>query len=216
MSGPLRVADTLDASPVAPAPSAPPAPAVEATTPTGTSGIAGAPGIVHVFGTSCARDDADGATSSEPCPQAVSPVSIGRPSTDPHPGRPVVRERWHLFAPDSSSVPRARHMTRDCLEGWGLHEHSQVAELLVSELVTNALRHSRGAIRLALYFTDGMLRGEVEDADPSLPRVCQARDEDERGRGMYLLELLSCCWGSARTATGKTVWFELTASPAQG
>ncbi|MEU4831824.1 ATP-binding protein [Streptosporangium sp. NPDC023615] len=176
----------------------------------------GSPGFTGVSGTSCACDGAEPVTPSEPRPQAVSPMSIGRPSTTPCPDRSPVRERWHLFAPDSSSVPRARHMTRDCLEGWGLHEHVQVAELLVSELVTNALRHSGGAIRLALFFTNGMLRGEVEDADPSLPRVCQARDEDERGRGMYLLELLSCCWGSARTGTGKTVWFELTAQPARG
>ena len=115
------------------------------------------------------------------------------------------------FAPESASVPQARHLTRACLADWGLHEHSTVAELLVSELVTNALRHSRGTIRLVLSFQDGLLRCEVEDADPFLPRACRARDDEERGRGLHLLELLSCCWGSARTSEGKAVWFELTA-----
>lgn len=109
-------------------------------------------------------------------------------------------------------MPQARHLTRACLADWGLHEHSTVAELLVSELVTNALCHSRGTIRLVLSFQDGLLRCEVEDADPSLPRACRARDDEERGRGLHLLELLSCCWGSARTSEGKTVWFELTAN----
>ncbi|MEU4533535.1 ATP-binding protein [Streptosporangium sp. NPDC023825] len=119
------------------------------------------------------------------------------------------------FAPESASVPQARHLTRACLADWGLHEeHSTVAELLVSELMTNALRHSRGTIRFALSFQDGLLRCEVEDADPDsrLPRVCRARDDEERGRGLHLLELLSCCWGSARTTDGKAVWFELVAN----
>ncbi len=119
------------------------------------------------------------------------------------------------FAPESASVPQARHLTRACLADWGLHEHSTVAELLVSELVTNALRHSRGTIGFALSFQDGLLRCEVEDADPSLPRVHRARDDEERGRGLHLLELLSCCWGSARTTDGKAVWFELIANDAE-
>ncbi|MGJ6960971.1 ATP-binding protein [Streptosporangium sp. G11] len=125
------------------------------------------------------------------------------------------QETSHSFAPELSSVPQARHLTRAYLADWGLREeHSTVAELLVSELVTNALRHSRGTIKLALSFEDGLLRCEVEDADPFLPRACRARDDEERGRGLHLLELLSCCWGSARTSEGKAVWFELTANAA--
>lgn len=132
-------------------------------------------------------------------------------------GAPYGQETSCSFAPESASVPQARHLTRACLADWGLHEHSTVAELLVSELVTNALRHSRGTIRFALSFQDGLLRCEVEDADtdPSLPRACRARDDEERGRGLHLLELLSCCWGSARTTDGKAVWFELTANAAE-
>ncbi|MER5648459.1 ATP-binding protein [Streptosporangium sp. NPDC002524] len=131
-------------------------------------------------------------------------------------GAPYGQETSCSFAPESASVPQARHLTRACLADWGLHEHSTVAELLVSELVTNALRHSRGTIRFALSFQDGLLRCEVEDADPDslLPRACRARDDEERGRGLHLLELLSCCWGSARTTDGKAVWFELTTANA--
>ncbi|MEU8035914.1 ATP-binding protein [Streptosporangium sp. NPDC049078] len=124
------------------------------------------------------------------------------------------RETSYSFAPEPASVPRARHLTRAHLADWGLDEHSAVAELLVSELVTNALRHSRGTIGLLLSFRDGLLRCEVEDADPFLPRACRARDDEERGRGLHLIELLACCWGSARTTEGKAVWFELTTAGA--
>lgn len=117
--------------------------------------------------------------------------------------------------PEFSSVPRARHLTRAHLAEWGVpEEDGAVAELLVSELVTNALRHSRGDISLTLSREDGLLRCEVEDGDPdcSLPHVHQAHEDEERGRGLHLLDLLSRCWGSARTESGKAVWFELAVS----
>ncbi|GAA0829454.1 ATP-binding protein [Streptosporangium amethystogenes subsp. fukuiense] len=145
-----------------------------------------------------------------PHPVEVAPMA-------PLPEGPDAKETSFSFTPESSSVPRARRMTRACLADWGLREeHSTVAELLVSELVTNALHHSRGTIRLALSFEDGLLRCEVEDADtdPSPIRVYQAREDDERGRGLYLIDLLSCCWGSDRTCDGKAVWFELPAHAA--
>ncbi|WP_084195065.1 ATP-binding protein [Streptosporangium amethystogenes] len=157
---------------------------------------------------------------TQPWPVAVGDGRVREPhpaevaSTAPRPERPDVKETSFSLTPESSSVPRARRMTRACLADWGLREeHSTVAELLVSELVTNALRHSRGTIRLALSLEDGLLRCEVEDTDPdpSPIQVCQAREDDERGRGLYLLDLLSCCWGSDRTCAGKAVWFELPA-----
>ncbi|WP_433256627.1 ATP-binding protein [Streptosporangium sp. CA-135522] len=122
---------------------------------------------------------------------------------------------WRL-TPKPSSARRARRLARAWLAYQGLDAQSEVAELLISELVTNALRHTHGTIRLALSFEDGLLRCEVEDADGVPPRPRQARDDDEAGRGLHLIEQLSCCWGSARTSTGKVVWFELPASIASG
>lgn len=86
---------------------------------------------------------------------------------------------------------------------------ADTAELLVSELVTNALRHTRGALRLNLLVREGRLRCEVEDTASASPvrRVVDTDAED--GRGMELLDLLAEVWGGTRTATGKTVWFEL-------
>jgi hypothetical protein len=85
------------------------------------------------------------------------------------------------------------------------------AELLVSELVTNSLCHTRGPLRLNLQARDSRLRCEVEDTDPTGPvrRVVDAGAEG--GRGIDLLDLLAEAWGSTRTATGKTMWFQLPA-----
>ncbi|GAA4231082.1 hypothetical protein FHR32_004866 [Streptosporangium album] len=124
-------------------------------------------------------------------------------------GEPGSQQVSWLLPPVPSSVPRARHLARDWLAGRDLDGQAGIVELLVSELVTNALHHARGTIRLALLFEDGLLRCEVEDDSPALPRPCRAREDDEGGRGLHLLELLSCCWGSAGTAMGKAVWFEL-------
>ena len=127
------------------------------------------------------------------------------------PGEQLVS--WWL-SPSMSTVPRVRRLTRARLAAWGIDEQAEVAELLVSELVTNALRHAAGPYRLTLYATDGLLRGEVEDAGTAPLYVNQAHPADEHGRGLDMINLLACCWGSQSTPRGKTVWFELPATPA--
>ncbi|WP_329271388.1 SpoIIE family protein phosphatase [Streptomyces sp. NBC_01451] len=106
------------------------------------------------------------------------------------------------------SVGRAREYTRTQLTSWGLEALIDTTELLVSELVTNALRYGEGEIRLRLLL-DRMLVCEVWDAGLVQPRRRRARDTDEGGRGLQLVGLLSAAWGSRRTPRGKTVWFEL-------
>ncbi|HUR03370.1 MAG TPA: ATP-binding protein [Nonomuraea sp.] len=118
------------------------------------------------------------------------------------------------LSPSMSTVPRVRRLTRARLAAWGLDEQVEIAELLVSELVTNALRHAPGPYRLTLFATDGMLRGEIEDAGTAPLHVNQARPGDEQGRGLHMINLLACCWGSETTSGGKTVWFELPTGPA--
>lgn len=106
------------------------------------------------------------------------------------------------------SVGRARELARVQLTAWGLDDLVDTAELLVSELVTNALRYGEGEIRLRL-LRDRTLVCEVWDAGLVQPRRRRARDTDEGGRGLQLVGLLSAAWGSRRTPRGKTVWFEL-------
>ncbi|GGR02872.1 hypothetical protein GCM10010251_18430 [Streptomyces aurantiogriseus] len=106
------------------------------------------------------------------------------------------------------SVGRAREYARGMLLSWDMEPLVDTTELLVSELVTNALRYGEGEIRLRLLL-DRTLVCEVWDAGLVQPRRRRARDTDEGGRGLQLVGLLSAAWGSRRTGRGKTVWFEL-------
>ncbi len=97
------------------------------------------------------------------------------------------------------------------LEIWGLGERDDVAdtaELLVSELATNALLHSESRFRLTLTAAHGILRGEVRDAGGGRPRVLDA-GTSESGRGMFLVDALARRWGCHQDGSGTTVWFEL-------
>ncbi|MFD7429835.1 SpoIIE family protein phosphatase [Streptomyces sp. NPDC059818] len=114
---------------------------------------------------------------------------------------------WRL-PPEPRSVGRARELARGQLLAWDLDDLVDTTELLVSELVTNALRYGEGEIRLRL-LRDRTLVCEVWDAGLVQPRRRRARDTDEGGRGLQLVGLLSAAWGSRRTPRGKTVWFEL-------
>ncbi|HEX4813510.1 MAG TPA: ATP-binding protein [Nonomuraea sp.] len=116
---------------------------------------------------------------------------------------------WWL-AGHLDSVPTARHLTRATLVGWGLAgEPVDIAELLVSELVGNAVEYSRGRIRLSLAIRGGTLRVEVEDGNPEMPHLRHADVYDEAGRGLFLVDALSQRWGGGSTPRGKAVWFEL-------
>ncbi len=114
---------------------------------------------------------------------------------------------WQLPR-EPRSVGRARELARGQLLSWDLDPLVDTVELLVSELVTNALRYGEGEIRLRL-LRDRTLVCEVWDAGLVQPRRRRARDTDEGGRGLQLVGLLSAAWGSRRTPRGKTVWFEL-------
>lgn len=114
---------------------------------------------------------------------------------------------WRLPR-EPRSVGRARELARSQLIAWDLDDLVDTTELLVSELVTNALRYGEGEIRLRL-LRDRTLVCEVWDAGLVQPRRRRARDTDEGGRGLQLVGLLSAAWGSRRTPRGKTVWFEL-------
>ncbi|MGW3988183.1 SpoIIE family protein phosphatase [Streptomyces sp. NPDC004830] len=110
---------------------------------------------------------------------------------------------WFL-EPEDAAPGRARR----ALQRWGLEELSDSVELLVSEVVTNAVRYASRPVTLRLLRTD-VLRCEVGDDVPQLPRLRQARATDEGGRGLYLVNRLARRWGATRLSTGKVVWFEL-------
>ena len=91
----------------------------------------------------------------------------------------------------------------------GLDELTDTAALLVSEVATNALVHGSGDVRVVAHATTELLRVEVQDDEPRLPRQRSAKDLDEGGRGLALLDALATAWGTDGRSDGKTVWFEL-------
>ncbi|GHI02958.1 PAS sensor protein [Streptomyces cellostaticus] len=118
---------------------------------------------------------------------------------------------WHLDA-DPREVARARRLVRDRLLEWGLPQAVERAQLLVSEVVTNAVQYGGGdRIGLRLVRTDALLC-EVTDDEPGLPAMLGAGPYDESGRGLRVVSRLAREWGATATGHRKTVWFEQTVS----
>lgn len=114
---------------------------------------------------------------------------------------------WYL-EPEDAAPGRARRLARRALSRWGLDDLADEVELLVSEVVTNAVRYAERPVTLRLLRTD-VLRCEVGDDSPQLPRQRRARETDEGGRGLFLVNRLARRWGATRLSTGKVVWFEM-------
>lgn len=115
--------------------------------------------------------------------------------------------RWTLLV-DDGEVARARELTRRQLAEWGLERLTDTTELLVSELVTNAIKAASYEVELRLMRV-GKLLVEVSDDNHNLPQLQRAEADDVRGRGLALVSHLSRRWGTSRKAVGKVVWFEL-------
>lgn len=111
--------------------------------------------------------------------------------------------------PDGSSVAEARLFTRDCLCRWGLEDQLADVELVVDELVTNAIRHGRGAVTLSLGRRLDRIVVQVQDPSPQQPEQEQPDLMADNGRGLLLVEELATGWGTTPTDDGKRVWAEV-------
>jgi anti-sigma regulatory factor (Ser/Thr protein kinase) len=124
---------------------------------------------------------------------------------------------------DPVEVGRAREVARKALPGWGIPEHTGLAELIVSELVTNAVRHAEGPIEVRVSYACGDLWTEVHDQGAGRPVRQQATTDDEQGRGLELLDGLIDLYGGTRgvvddgDGSGKTVYVavSLAATPSE-
>ncbi|MDQ0833921.1 anti-sigma regulatory factor (Ser/Thr protein kinase) [Streptomyces achromogenes] len=130
---------------------------------------------------------------------------------------PTVPSCESRFPAVTASIAAARHWVRDCVEGFGgpLHQHRviQTAELLVSELITNAIRHGVGPPMIRLTWNGRLLRIAVSDDSDRWPRMRATKNTEPGGFGMQLLERLAHRWGVTPRHPGKTVWAELSLAP---
>ncbi|MFD0503137.1 ATP-binding protein [Streptomyces chiangmaiensis] len=113
--------------------------------------------------------------------------------------------------PPSRRRPGRALATRRLAE-WGLGHLAESTELIVSELVTNAVRHGAGPIRLRL-MRHQFLTCEVYDTGCRSPRLRHPRTTDENGRGLFLVAQLSRNWGTRHTPDGKLIWVEQQLTP---
>ncbi|WP_416979861.1 SpoIIE family protein phosphatase [Streptomyces sp. T028] len=111
------------------------------------------------------------------------------------------------FRGDPTVVSEARKLTARQLTAWGLQDLVFTTELIVSELVTNAIRYAGGPVGLRLIRHD-VLVCEVTDPSNTQPRLRRARTTDEGGRGLFLVAQLTARWGCRYGQNGKTIWAE--------
>ncbi|WP_329330216.1 SpoIIE family protein phosphatase [Streptomyces luteogriseus] len=182
-----------------------------------TDGLIEAPGHDIEVGIALLRQALSGpsAAPEETCERVLRTLLTGGPADDDVVlllARTAVLDAgkvrtWQL-PPDPAAVARARKMAGEQLAEWGLTEAEFATELIVSELVTNALRYGGAPIELRL-IRDSTLICEVSDGSSTAPHLRRARVFDEGGRGLLLVAQLAERWGSRQTATGKTIWAEL-------
>ncbi|MGS2588961.1 SpoIIE family protein phosphatase [Streptomyces hebeiensis] len=123
----------------------------------------------------------------------------------------VVRE----VSDDPVAVARVRADVTGTLSSWGLESVTFTTELIVSELITNAIRYATAPIHLRLIRDDTVLICEVSDGSSTSPHLRRSTMSDEGGRGLFLVAQLAQSWGTRYTARGKTIWAEQPLAPAQ-
>ncbi len=114
-----------------------------------------------------------------------------------------------ILTPEPRAAKIARSAAIASLTEWKVPELLDITELLVSELVTNAIRYAATPFELAIRQGRDALYVEVSDDDSRVPRLLHPTDDDEGGRGLQLVAELATNWGARPTSTGKTVWFQL-------
>jgi anti-sigma regulatory factor (Ser/Thr protein kinase) len=126
------------------------------------------------------------------------------------PAGPDINRRVSVELPLSAAcAPQARAIVVDLLHRSGHASAADVASLLTSELVTNALVHTGAAVTLSVEITEAGLRVETADHSLAPPRRQHSRPDASGGRGLVIVERLATSWGYDLRPAGKVVWFEL-------
>ncbi|MEU3187921.1 ATP-binding protein [Streptomyces sp. NPDC006923] len=123
-----------------------------------------------------------------------------------------------LIAADPAQVAQVRHTLRDALRDWDMGELAEDMEVIVSELVSNAIRHGSGiGVGVGLAAQDGLALLEVADGTDGQPADRRPEDEDEDGRGLLIVRALAkdCGWRT-NDRGGTTVWATMPLTSPQG
>ncbi|MFI7412140.1 SpoIIE family protein phosphatase [Streptomyces sp. NPDC049627] len=170
-------------------------------------------GLERLRGALAAAPPTHGRTPEETCKAVLEALLPERPRDDV--ALVVARTRllpadrtaaWDVPG-DPSAVARVRAAATRTLDDWGLAEEAFTTELILSELVTNAIRHATGPIRVRL-IRDRALICEVSDASSTAPHLRSAATTDEGGRGLFLVAQFAERWGTRYTGHGKVIWTE--------
>jgi hypothetical protein len=108
------------------------------------------------------------------------------------------------------AVRHARSFVADTLAGWGRADLIDAAALVVTELATNSVRHTRSDFSVSLLRTGGAVRVAVGDSDPVPPRPRFGGIDEPNGRGLLLVDGMTARWGHDNVGDGKVVWAELS------
>ncbi|MFF7416477.1 SpoIIE family protein phosphatase [Streptomyces smyrnaeus] len=155
-----------------------------------------------------------GQTPEQTCQAVLDAMLPARPSDD----IALLVARTRLLQPDQvadwevpsdpAAVARVRAACARQMEVWGLEQIAFTTELIISELVTNAIRYGIGPIRLRLLRDRDSLICEVDDGSSTSPHLRRAKTTDEGGRGLFLVAQFAQRWGTRYTTRGKVIWTE--------
>jgi anti-sigma regulatory factor (Ser/Thr protein kinase) len=108
---------------------------------------------------------------------------------------------------EAGAVASTRHAVAFKLDSWHAPIDLPVVELLVTELVTNAVRHGDEPIRVEVEWDGEAVWVTVEDGCATMPALLDPPPDADGGRGLYLVDRMADEWGVARVGTGKQIWF---------
>jgi anti-sigma regulatory factor (Ser/Thr protein kinase) len=172
--------------------------------------------LAACFGTDGPHDDAGDARALDRLCDVITSTLLPDQEATSDDAALLVALTRHTAAADVASWPlpqdpraagQAREYAQRQLALWGLNDLADATELLVSELVGNAIRYARGPIRFRMIRSRSLIC-EVSDGSLTTPRIRRASATDEGGRGLQLVAALSQRWGTRYTGDGKCIWTE--------
>jgi anti-anti-sigma regulatory factor len=126
---------------------------------------------------------------------------------------PVLSRFTERLPPVPEAAGLARRMVVEACQRWGVARLVESAEIVVTELVSNAVRHGRPPIELSLERRGRYLHIRVRDRSPVRPSRLTPTEHSERGRGLLIVDAFATSWGSDLNADGKVVWATLRVYP---